>query len=47
MVKWGIVLGHIISNEEIEVNSVKVNLVTNLPHTTCVKDMCSFLDVLY
>ena len=43
MVKRGIVLGHIISSEGIEVDKAKVDLIANLPHPTCVKDIRSFL----
>jgi len=43
MVKSGIVLGHIISNNGIEVENAKVDLIINLPIPTYVKDICSFL----
>nr|GEX83446.1 reverse transcriptase domain-containing protein [Tanacetum cinerariifolium] len=37
MVKEGIVLGHKISKNRIEVNKAKVNVITKLPHPTTVK----------
>jgi len=43
MVKRGIVLDHIISNKGIEVDKAKVDLITHLTLTTCVKDIRSFL----
>nr|GEZ11194.1 reverse transcriptase domain-containing protein [Tanacetum cinerariifolium] len=38
MVKEGIVLGHKISKNEIEVDKAKVDVITKLPHPTTVKD---------
>nr|GEW27644.1 hypothetical protein [Tanacetum cinerariifolium] len=38
MVKEGIVPGHKISKQGIEVNKAKVHVITKLPHTTTVKD---------
>nr|GEZ16794.1 reverse transcriptase domain-containing protein [Tanacetum cinerariifolium] len=38
MVKEGIVIGHKISNQGIEVNKAKVDVITKLPHPTTVKD---------
>nr|GEZ43116.1 reverse transcriptase domain-containing protein [Tanacetum cinerariifolium] len=38
MVKEGIVLGHKISKNRIEVDKAKVNIITKLPHPTTVKD---------
>ena len=37
MVREGIVLGHIISEREIEVDKAKVDLISNLPPLTFVK----------
>nr|GEU80953.1 putative reverse transcriptase domain-containing protein [Tanacetum cinerariifolium] len=41
MVKEGIVLGHKISKEEIEVDKAKVDVITKLPHPTTVKEQLS------
>nr|GFA42516.1 reverse transcriptase domain-containing protein [Tanacetum cinerariifolium] len=43
MVKEGIVLGHKISKNGIEVDKAKVNVITKLPHPTTVKGICRFL----
>nr|GEV29544.1 hypothetical protein [Tanacetum cinerariifolium] len=43
MVKEGIVLGHKISKEGIEVDKVKVEVITKLPHLKTVKGIQSFL----
>nr|GEY01122.1 reverse transcriptase domain-containing protein [Tanacetum cinerariifolium] len=43
MVKEGIVLGHKISKERIEVDKDKVDVITKLPHPTTVKGIRSFL----
>nr|GEV01491.1 reverse transcriptase domain-containing protein [Tanacetum cinerariifolium] len=43
MVKEGIVLGHKILKEGIEVDKAKVDVITNLPHLTTVKGIRSFL----
>nr|GFA73041.1 reverse transcriptase domain-containing protein [Tanacetum cinerariifolium] len=43
MVKEGIVLGHKISRDEIEVDKDKVDIITKLPHPTTVKGVRSFL----
>ncbi|GJS99771.1 reverse transcriptase domain-containing protein [Tanacetum coccineum] len=43
MVKEGIVLGHKISKNEIEVDKAKVDVITKLPHPTIVKGVQSFL----
>jgi len=43
MVKKGIVLGHIISKDGIEVDKAKTNLIIILPPPTCVKEVRSFL----
>nr|GEV12637.1 reverse transcriptase domain-containing protein [Tanacetum cinerariifolium] len=43
MVKDGIVFGHKISKEGIEVDKAKVNIITKLPHPTTVKGIQSFL----
>jgi hypothetical protein len=43
IVKQGIVLGHIISQRGIEVDKVKVDLISNLPPLRMVKDVRSFL----
>jgi hypothetical protein len=43
MVKQGIVLGHVISHQGIEVEKVKVDLISNLPPPRTVKKIRSFL----
>ncbi|GJR75659.1 reverse transcriptase domain-containing protein [Tanacetum coccineum] len=43
MVKEGIVLGHKISKNRIEVDKAKVDVIAKLPHPTTVKDVRSFL----
>ena len=43
MVTQGIVLRHIVSREGIEVDKVKVELISNLPTPKCVKYIRSFL----
>nr|GEX95439.1 DNA-directed DNA polymerase [Tanacetum cinerariifolium] len=43
IVREGIVLGHKISKEGIEVDKAKVDLITKLPHPTTIKDIRSFL----
>ena len=43
MVKKGIVLGHIMSKREIEVDKAKVELISKLPPPTSVKQIQSFL----
>nr|GFD26130.1 reverse transcriptase domain-containing protein [Tanacetum cinerariifolium] len=43
MVKKGIVLDHKISKQGIEVDKVKVDVITKLPHPTTVKGIRSFL----
>nr|GEW61789.1 reverse transcriptase domain-containing protein [Tanacetum cinerariifolium] len=43
MVKGGIVLGHKISKNGIEVDKAKVNVIAKLPHPTTVKGIRSFL----
>nr|GFA61437.1 reverse transcriptase domain-containing protein [Tanacetum cinerariifolium] len=43
MVKEGIVLGHKISKNGIEVDKAKVDVITKLPHPTTVKGVRSFL----
>nr|GEY57620.1 DNA-directed DNA polymerase [Tanacetum cinerariifolium] len=43
MVKEGIVLGHKISKQRIEVDKAKVDVITKLPHPTTVKGIRSFL----
>nr|GEX11516.1 reverse transcriptase domain-containing protein [Tanacetum cinerariifolium] len=43
MVKEGIVLGHKISKEGIEVDKAKVEVITKLPHPTTIKVIQSFL----
>jgi len=42
MVKKGIVLEHIISQNGIEVDKEKIDLIANLPPPTCVKDIGHF-----
>nr|GEZ81733.1 reverse transcriptase domain-containing protein [Tanacetum cinerariifolium] len=43
MVKDGIVFGHKISKNRIEVDKAKVDVITKLPHPTTIKGICSFL----
>ena len=43
IVTQGILLGHIVSREGIEVDKEKVELIPNLPTPKCVKDILSFL----
>ena len=43
MVTQGIMLGHIVSREGIEVDKAKVELISNLLTSECVKDIRSFL----
>nr|GEZ62924.1 reverse transcriptase domain-containing protein [Tanacetum cinerariifolium] len=43
MVKEGIVIGHKISKEGIEVDKAKVDVITKLPHPTTIKGIRSFL----
>nr|GEU60708.1 reverse transcriptase domain-containing protein [Tanacetum cinerariifolium] len=43
MVKEGIVLGHKISKQRIEIGKAKVDVITKLPHPTTVKGIRSFL----
>nr|GFA50733.1 reverse transcriptase domain-containing protein [Tanacetum cinerariifolium] len=43
MVKWGIVLGHKISKNGIEVDKAKINVITKLPHPKTIKGVQSFL----
>jgi hypothetical protein len=43
MVTHGIVLGHIVSSQGIEVDKAKVELISKLPTPKCVKDIRSFL----
>nr|GEW70621.1 reverse transcriptase domain-containing protein [Tanacetum cinerariifolium] len=43
MVKEGIILGHKIFKNEIEVDKAKVDIITKLPHPTTVKGVRSFL----
>ena len=43
MVKKGIVLGHIISHDRIEVDKAKTDLIINLPPPTSVKEVRSLL----
>ena len=39
MVTQGIVLGHVVSKEGIEVDKAKVEFISNLPTPKCVKDI--------
>ena len=43
MVRYGIVLGHEISKKGIEVDRVKIEVISKLPMPKCVKDIRSFL----
>nr|GEV44330.1 reverse transcriptase domain-containing protein [Tanacetum cinerariifolium] len=42
-IKEGIILGHKISKNRIEVDKAKVDVIAKLPHPTTVKGICSFL----
>ena len=42
MVTQGIVLGHLVSKDGIEVDKAKVELISNLPTPKCVRDIRSF-----
>jgi len=44
MVKKGIVLGHVISQDGIEVDKAKTDLIISLPPPTSVKEVRSFLE---
>ena len=44
MVEQGIVLGHIISSRGMEVDPAKIVVISQLPHPSCVREVCSFLD---
>ena len=46
MVKKGIVLGHIVSHNRIEVDKTKIDLIANLSFATFVKDVRLFLGQL-
>nr|GEW49444.1 DNA-directed DNA polymerase [Tanacetum cinerariifolium] len=46
MVKEGIILGHKISNNEIEVDEAKVNVIPKLPHPATVKDCIKAFQML-
>ena len=43
MVTKGIVLSHIVSSDEIQVNKAKVELISDLPPPKCLKDIRPFL----
>ena len=43
MVMQGIVLGHVVSKNEIEVDKAKIDLIMNLPHPTNVREVHFFL----
>ena len=43
MVTQGIILGHIVTKNGIEVDKAKVKLISNLPTPKCVRDIRSFL----
>ena len=43
IVEKGIVLGHVISKKDIEVDKVKIKLIVNLPPPTNVKEVRQFL----
>ena len=45
MVTQGIVLGHIVSKDGIEVDKAKFEPIFNLPTPKCVRDIRSFLGV--
>nr|KYP68953.1 Retrovirus-related Pol polyprotein from transposon opus [Cajanus cajan] len=43
MVEQGIILRHIISSKGIEVDPVKVSVISQLPYPSCVREVRSFL----
>ncbi|RDX94160.1 Retrovirus-related Pol polyprotein from transposon 17.6, partial [Mucuna pruriens] len=43
MVTKGIVFGHLVSNRGIEVDKLKIDIITSLPNPTLVREVCSFL----
>jgi len=43
MVEQGIVLGHIISSRGIEVDPTNIDVISQLPYPSCVREVCSFL----
>nr|KYP49703.1 Retrovirus-related Pol polyprotein from transposon opus [Cajanus cajan] len=43
MVEQGIVLGHIISSQGIEVDPTKISVISQLPYPSCVREVRSFL----
>nr|KYP54744.1 Retrovirus-related Pol polyprotein from transposon opus [Cajanus cajan] len=43
MVQQGIVLGHMISNQGIQVDPAKIEVISHLPYPSCVREVCSFL----
>ena len=43
MVREGIVLGHVVLERGIEVDKAKVDLISNLPPLTSIRQICSFL----
>ena len=43
MVEQGIVLGHVVSSSEIEVDKAKVDTIQSLPYPTSVREVRSFL----
>jgi len=47
MVTNGIVLGHIVSSKGIEVNKSKIELIVNLPTPKSIKDVRSFLGLVF
>ena len=46
MVEQGIVLGHIISNKGIEVDPTKISVISQLPYSSCVREVRSFFLVM-
>ena len=43
MVEQGIVLGHVVSSRGLEVDKAKIDVISSLPHPSCVREVCSFL----
>ena len=43
MVEHGVVLGHVVSTKDLEVDKVKVEIIQSLPYPQCVKEVRSFL----
>jgi hypothetical protein len=42
MVKQGTVLGHVVSSRGLEVDKVKINVISSLPYPSCAREVCLF-----